>query len=213
MKHEDPKVGLFLFAIFLLLTLGGCNSANGDPAAEAPPPATVVPVADPSLFTVDHPEQFPLTAATERTTTSELVVTGSAPRRHSKRSRHFAGYRPGGGDSRATRGHRKEGPVIADHSQRRCRRRLLRLPEGGLRRSPGAQQLERGSDLYKNGANSLNDLQVAEDAEKRANIDVETTAEHLRLLGNDPDHPEVMVDLYASVAGVSLHSRPVVSAV
>jgi cobalt-zinc-cadmium efflux system membrane fusion protein len=63
-------------------------------------------------------------------------------------------------------------------------------------------QLERVSDLYKHGANSLNDLQVAEDAERRAKIDIETTEEHLRLQGSDPDHPKMMVDLYAPVSGV-----------
>src|SRR5580692_11570672 len=68
----------FLFAISLasLLVLVGCT-AHADPAAEAPPPANVVPGADPALFTVDHPEQFPLVTAVERPTTSELVVTGT----------------------------------------------------------------------------------------------------------------------------------------
>src|SRR5260370_28041961 len=68
----------FVFAISLawLLVLVGC-SAHADPAAEAPPPANVVPGADPSLFSVDHPEQFPLTAAVERPAASELVVTGA----------------------------------------------------------------------------------------------------------------------------------------
>ena len=36
-----------------------------------------MPAVDPSLFTVDHPEQFPLAAAVERASTSELVVTGA----------------------------------------------------------------------------------------------------------------------------------------
>ena len=35
----------------------------------------------------------------------------------------------------------------------------------------------------------MNDLQVAQDTEEKAKVDLETTAEHLRLLGNDPDHP------------------------
>ncbi len=56
--------------------MAGCT-AHADPAAEAPPPANIVPGADPALFTVDHPEQFPLAAAVERPTTSELVVTGT----------------------------------------------------------------------------------------------------------------------------------------
>jgi cobalt-zinc-cadmium efflux system membrane fusion protein len=64
------------------------------------------------------------------------------------------------------------------------------------------KQLERVSDLYQHGANSLNDLQIAEDAEARAKVDVETAEEHLRLQGSDPDHPKMMVDLHAPVSGV-----------
>ena len=33
-----------------------------------------------------------------------------------------------------------------------------------------------------------NDLEVAQDTEDKAKVDLETTAEHLRLLGNDPDN-------------------------
>ena len=76
MKHKGLVVGLFLISISSWLILGGCSRA-GDAAAGAPPPANIVPAVDPTLFTVDHPEQFPLAAATERPTTSELVVTGT----------------------------------------------------------------------------------------------------------------------------------------
>src|SRR5271155_2721341 len=67
---------LFIFCLPALLALTACT-AHADPAAGAPPPANIVPGADPSLFTVDRPEQFPLAAAVERPTTSELVVTGA----------------------------------------------------------------------------------------------------------------------------------------
>src|SRR5208282_2385554 len=77
MKHKGLKAAVFLVSISSLLILGGCSRAEGDPAAGAPPPANIVPAADPTLFTVDHPEQFPLAAATEHPTTSELVVTAT----------------------------------------------------------------------------------------------------------------------------------------
>src|SRR5271167_146977 len=77
MKHKRLTVGLFLISISSWLILGGCSRAEGDPAAGAPPPANIMPAADPTLFTVDHPEQFPLAAATERPSTSEMVVTGT----------------------------------------------------------------------------------------------------------------------------------------
>jgi hypothetical protein len=48
-------------------------------------------------------------------------------------------------------------------------------------------QYERSKDLYEHGAIALNDLQVAQDTEDKAKVAVDTAAEHLRLLGNDPD--------------------------
>jgi cobalt-zinc-cadmium efflux system membrane fusion protein len=75
-----PTAGLLRFSLLLslagLLALAGCT-AHADPAGEAPPPANIVPGVDPGLFTVDHPEQFPLATAVERPSTSELVVTGT----------------------------------------------------------------------------------------------------------------------------------------
>jgi len=204
MKSLGLWIGLFLFAIPLLLILGGCSRAHGDPAeAGAPPPANIVPAADPTLFTVDHPEQFPLAAATERPSTSELVVTATVTPDIARNVPVI---------SLAT------GRVVAIHARLgdivKKGQLLLTVRSddvaGGFsdyRKAVSAEalaraQFERVSDLYKHGANSLNDLQVAQDTENRAKVDLETTAEHLRLLGNDPDHPKFMVDLYAPVAGV-----------
>ena len=63
-------------------------------------------------------------------------------------------------------------------------------------------QYERAKDLYEHGAIALNDLQVALDTEDKAKIAVDTAAEHLRLLGNDPDKPAYIVDIFAPTAGV-----------
>jgi len=73
-------------------------------------------------------------------------------------------------------------------------------------------QFERSKDLYTHGAIALNDLQVAQDTEDKAKVDVETMAEHLRLLGNDPDHPNSMVDIFAPVSGVITDQQVTTSA-
>ena len=65
-----------------------------------------------------------------------------------------------------------------------------------------AAQLERAKLLYEKGAFSLNDYQTAEDVENKAQVDVETAAEHLRVLGSPLDHPSGIVDIYAPVSGV-----------
>jgi len=63
-------------------------------------------------------------------------------------------------------------------------------------------QYDRAKDLYTHGAIALNDLQVAQDTEDKAKIAVETAAEHLRLLGNDPDKQSFMVDIFAPASGI-----------
>jgi cobalt-zinc-cadmium efflux system membrane fusion protein len=63
-------------------------------------------------------------------------------------------------------------------------------------------QLDRAKILYDRGAIALKDVEVAEDAEVKAKVDVQTAQEHLRVLGADKDHPTALVDIYAPVSGV-----------
>jgi cobalt-zinc-cadmium efflux system membrane fusion protein len=203
MKSKGLKIGLVLIFIPALLSLGGCSSAHGDPAAEAPPPANVVPDVDLSLFTVDHPEQFPLAEATARPTTSELVVTGTvAP--DIARNVPVVSLASG----RVVDIHARLGDVVKKGQL------LLTIRSddvaGGFsdyRKAVADEvlaraQLERSNDLYQHGAIAMNDLQVAQDTEDKAKVDLETTEEHLRLLGNDPKKPMGMVNIFAPVAGV-----------
>jgi cobalt-zinc-cadmium efflux system membrane fusion protein len=64
------------------------------------------------------------------------------------------------------------------------------------------KQLDRTKDLYEHGAMAQQDLEVAQDAEEDAKTTLETATEHLRLLGNDPDKPNGIVDIVAPVTGV-----------
>src|ERR1035441_1764111 len=77
MKYKPLQVGVSLFVLTLVVVLGGCKKVEVDAAAQAPPNPNVVPFPDAALFSVDHPEQFPLAAAVQHATVSELVVTGT----------------------------------------------------------------------------------------------------------------------------------------
>src|SRR3984885_1889464 len=78
MKHKGTGIVALLVSIPLVLSITSCGNVHAaDPSAGLPPEAKVVPFGDAALFSVDHPEQFPLATATERPTTSELVVTGT----------------------------------------------------------------------------------------------------------------------------------------
>jgi cobalt-zinc-cadmium efflux system membrane fusion protein len=171
--------------------------------AEAPPPAKIVPGADFSLLTVDHPEQYPLVAATARTSAPELVVTGVVSPDISRNvpvvslaSGRVVGIYARLGDT-VQRGQLllrvRSDDVSSGFSNYR-----KAVADEALARA----QLERTADLYQHGAMAKADFEVAQDAEDKAKVDLETMAEHLRLLGNDPDHLNTVVDIVAPVSGV-----------
>jgi cobalt-zinc-cadmium efflux system membrane fusion protein len=62
--------------------------------------------------------------------------------------------------------------------------------------------LDRAQLLYSQGALAEKDLQSAQDTEDKAKVDLQTTAQRVRLLGGDPDHPASVIQLHAPVSGV-----------
>ena len=64
-------------------------------------------------------------------------------------------------------------------------------------------QLERAKFLYGKGAISQNDLQIAENAEDKAKVDVANTTEKLRVLGVSTfDRPTGLIEIQAPISGV-----------
>src|SRR6202453_5325346 len=72
MKHTVVIAAALSFGI-----LSGCGGKKQDKAAEAPPPAQVEDEGGVSLITVDHPDRYPVTSATQYASTSLLNVTGT----------------------------------------------------------------------------------------------------------------------------------------
>ncbi len=201
-RNRSLQIGLFLVCLFLLLMLSGC-SGPADAAAEAPPPANVVPDVDLNLFTVDHPEHFPLAEATAHPTSSELVVTGTVTPDVSRNVPVIS---------------LASGRVVAIHArlgdtvQKGQLLLTIRSDDvaGGFDAYRKAvadellarKQLTRAVDLYAHGAIAEQDLEVAQDTADDAKVTLETATEHLRLLGNDPNKPMGMVDIVAPITGV-----------
>jgi len=151
---------------------------------------------------VDHPEKFPLASATARPSVSELVVTGTvAP--DVSRSVPVVSLASG----RVVAIHARLGDTVrkgqllftvrSDDVAAGFSNYRKAVADETLTRT----QVERAQDLYTHGAIALNDLQIAQDTDAKAKIDIETMAEHLRLLGNDPDRPNAMVDVFAPSSG------------
>jgi cobalt-zinc-cadmium efflux system membrane fusion protein len=187
----------------LALLASACSRGTADPRDEAPPPIKVVRESDGNLFTVDHPEQFPLVKAAEYSAVPELNVTGSVTPDVSRNvpvisvaSGRVLEIRARLGDT-VTKGQilmRVESDDVAqafsDYKQAVADETLDRT------------QLNRSQILYQHGAIGLNDLQVAEDTETKAKVTVQATLDHLRVLGADIDHPSAIVEVRAPVSGV-----------
>ncbi len=208
MKRLILKTGLLLSCVSTLLVLDGCQKvhaqADADTAtAEAPPAAKVVPVEDVTLFTVEHPDQFPLVTATERPATSELVVTGTVTPDISRNipvvslaSGRVMSIKARLGDT--VQKDQLLMTIRSDDVSGGYSSYRMAVADEVLART----QYERAKDLYEHGAIALNDVQVAKDTEDKAKIAMDAAAEHLRLLGNDPEKPNVMVDIFAPTSGV-----------
>ena len=205
-RQLEPTAGLlrfvFLLTLAALLALMGCT-AHADPAAEAPPPANIVPGADPALFTVDHPEQFPLAAAVERPTKSELVVTGTVTPDVARNvpvvslaSGRVVAIHTRLGDTV------KKGDVLLTIRSDDVAGGFDSYRKAVADELLARKQLNRAVDLYAHGAIAEQDLEVAQDTEDDAKTTLATATEHLRLLGNDPDKPMGIVDIVAPTSGV-----------
>jgi cobalt-zinc-cadmium efflux system membrane fusion protein len=203
MKRIDLKVGILIAFVPALLSLNGCGGVQAASNSEAPPATRVIPGFDVNVFAVEHPEQFPVVAATEQSAAPELVVTGTV---NPDIARNVPVISLASG--RVVEIHARLGDTV------RKGQLLLTIRSDDVsgafqnyRKAVADEvlshtQLERAKDLYTHGAIALNDLQVAQDTDDKAKVDVETMAEHIRLLGNDPDHPNGMVNIHAPVSGV-----------
>lgn len=204
MKRQSLVIVLLIVWVTSLLLLAGCSSVQGNTATGgAPPPLTVVKDVDVTLFKVDHPEQFPLVTAISHEAASELVVTGTVSPDVSRNVPVVSLV-----SGRIVAIHARLGDTVEkDQLIMTVRSDDVASGFSNYRKAVADEllsrtQLQRAQDLYSHGAMSLSDLQVAQDADAKAKIDVETMAEHLRLLGTDPDHPNAMVNIVAPVSGV-----------
>jgi len=203
MKNKLWGIGLLLpIAIASLLLLGGC-SAKADPAAEAPPPAKVIPGVDVTFFAVENPEQYPIVTATEYQAPSELVATGMVLPDISRTVPVITLASGRVVDIRARLGDTvQKGEILL-----RVRSDDVAGGYDAYRKAVSDEllarkQLDRAKDMYAHGAIATQDLEVAQDTEDDAKTTLETATEHLRLLGNDPDEPNGIVDIVAPVSGV-----------
>ncbi|MBV9265319.1 MAG: efflux RND transporter periplasmic adaptor subunit [Acidobacteriaceae bacterium] len=168
-----------------------------------PAHSTVVPDVDAGHFKVEHPEQFRCVTAQEYLASPELNVTGVV---NPDVSRQVPVISLASGrivEIHARLGDMvKKGQLLFKVRSTDISGAFSDYRKAVVNEELSKVQLDRAKLLFDDGAIPRSSLEVAQNAEDDAQVDLDTTAEHLRLLGSDLKHPTGIVDVYAPVSGV-----------
>ena len=201
------KLGVYgiLALASILCTLGtGCNGDKSDPKAEAPPPLKVERVEDRNLFQVDHPERFQLVQAVEHIATPQLQVNGTVNPDIARAVPVISIATGRVVEIDARLGDTvKKGQLLLKVQSADLSGAFSDYQKAIADEKLAQTQLDRATFLYGKGAISQNDLQIAQNAEDKAKVDVANTAERLRVLGSPAlDRPSGIVEIHAPIGGI-----------
>ncbi len=185
-------------------------------AGTGPGPVVVEADLDANNFKVDHPERFPLVTAGEHVAAPELNVTGVVNPDVSRQVPvpSLATGRIVEIDARLGDDVKKGQLLFKVRStdiagaysdyRKAVKNEQLAVDNERLAKI----QLDRAKLLFDNGAIPKSAYEIAANGEvaaqtalENARVDIETTTEHLKLLGSDPDHPTGIVEAFAPVSG------------
>ena len=206
----------FGLAIPLLLSVIVACSCSGskekvDEKAAAPPPVQVVEQhPDQNVVKVDQPDRFKLVTVSEREEKPEVHATGSVtpdvelsvPVVSLASGRVVGIYAKLGDDV-------KQGQLLLKVQSNDIVTAFQTYEQAKADERLTNTQLERAKLLYDKGAISLNDLQVAQDADEKAKVAVKASSQQIRTLGANVNREDLVVNVYAPVSGTIVEQNVV----
>ena len=194
------RYALDLAIAALLMTLAvapGCSREL--PAAAAKPVVTL----DPDVFETDHPELFK-TAKAEARGLPTVVSANGVVTPDVNRTIHVTSLAAGRViDLKTKLGDTvTKGQTLLEISSPDLATAFSDYEKARTDEVLSHKALDRAQMLYDKGAIATKDLEIAQDEEDKAKVDVETTDHRVRLLGGDPARPSPVIELRAPVSGV-----------
>jgi cobalt-zinc-cadmium efflux system membrane fusion protein len=186
----------FVVAISSLLLVPGCSRAGSEAVK-----TQVITSPDPSVIQIG-PERFSVVNVNVREVADELHLNGVvAP----DVSRTVPVLSLSGGravDIRVRLGDDvKKGQVLVRISSPDVSAAFSDLQKFETDELLSRKQLQRSQLLYDKGAIAEKDLELAQDTEDKAKVDLTTEEQRVRILGGDPKRPSPVLDVRAPISG------------
>lgn len=186
----------FLACLLLMLLAASCSRDT----KAAPTRAEVT--LEPGVYNVDNAASFKLAKVETRELPSVLSANGSVTPDVS-RTIHVTSQ--GGGkvvDVRVRLGDNvKKGQLLLSIYSSDLASAYSEYQKSVADERLAKNALDRAQLLYAHGAIAAKDLEVADDAEEKALVDVRNTADHVRLIGGDLSRPSSLIELRAPTSG------------
>ncbi len=185
-------------AAVVALLAAGCACSNDSPVAAAKPAVTL----DPDVFETDHPELFKTAQAESRPLPTQITANGTVVP-DVNRTIHVTSL--GGGrvvDLKVKLGDTvSKGQTLLIISSPDLSSAFSDYQKAKADEVLAHKALDRAQMLFDRGAIAAKDLEVAQGAEDKAKVDVETAEHRVKILGGDPAHPSPLLELKAPEAG------------
>ncbi len=198
-KTRVSFVTIIVIVLAAAVALSGCSRGTVNAKVNE---VKVVEAPDPNLVVMDHPDLFPTVTVELRKIPNELPVNGViAP----DVSRTVPVNALSGGrvvEIKARLGdYVEKGQVLLTLTSPDLSSAISDYRKAVADEALAKRQLERTQQLYDHGALAEKDLQVAEDTEEKARVDLQTTAEHIRILGGTLSELTPIIEIRAPVSG------------
>lgn len=186
--------------LLLSLALAGCSRENVN--AKAPETVKVEEAPDPNVVAMDHPELFQLATIEMRKVPDELSVNGVVAPDVSRTVPVNAMSAGRVVEVKVRLGDTvQKGQVLLTLTSSDLSTAISDYHKAVADEVLAHRQLDRSQLLYDRGAIAQKDLQIAEDTEEKARVDVRATTERIRILGGDVNQLSSIIVVRAPVSG------------
>jgi membrane fusion protein, heavy metal efflux system len=191
-----------------LVLLSGCNRGEASLRPNEAPATVVEPVPDPNIIKVADPSRFTVAAAVSRAEADQLTAPGviTPDVNRNVPVNMLTGGRVSelkvrlGDDVR-------QGQLLLTMSSPDMTQAISDYKKFQATEALSKSQLERAEVLSSRGALAQKDFEVAQDAYKRSQVDTQTAADRIHMLGGDPQHPSASIEVRAPVSGTIIEQN------